>query len=90
MDASAERVVESKPAPSAGSAGSVTRKGARNEPAPEEALEILVDHLKRLDAMGIHIELIPTIYRMGHKCAGFLVMDCELVEGHIRKIEEAK
>ena len=88
MSESADVVEKSKPAQSTQSAGPVTRKGARNEPLPEELLAILVDHLIHIRNSGIDVELIPTLYRDGRKCTGFLVMDCELIEGRIRRIQE--
>lgn len=84
MDESAGTAGKLKKAQSARIVGPVTRK----EPMPEELLEILVDHLKRINNSGIEVELIPTVTRNGKKGMGFLVMGVEIVEGKIRRIQE--
>lgn len=80
---SAAEVAGLKKAQLAKSAGAVTRI----EPMPEELLEILVDHLKRINNSGIEVEMIPAVTRKnGVKCVGFLVMNVEVINGKLRRI----
>lgn len=80
----ANAVEGSKPTRSVKSAG----LSMRSEPQPEELLAILADHLKRINAAGIEVEIIPTITRKGVTCVGFLVMGVQVVEGRMRVIPE--
>jgi hypothetical protein len=79
---------KSKPAQSAKSVGLVTRKGPKNEPLPEELLEILVDHLMKINHSGIQVEVIDKVYNGGRKGVGFLVIGVEMIEGKLRRIQE--
>jgi hypothetical protein len=80
---SAAEVARLKTVHSVKSVGSVTR----NDPMPEELLEILVDHLKRINNSGIEVEMIPVVTRKnGVRCVGFLVMNVEVVQGKLRRI----
>ena len=83
MNESAGVVEKSRKGQLVKSAGAVTRI----EPMPEELLEILVDHLKRINNSGIEVEMIPAVTRKnGVKCVGFLVMNVEVIQGKLRRI----
>lgn len=88
MEESAGVAEKSKPAPSVKSAGPVTRKEHKNEPLPEEMLEILVDHLVKIVNSGIQVEIVPSIYNAGRNGVGFLVFGVELIEGKLRRLPE--
>ncbi len=84
MDESADVVEGSKKGRSAKNAG----PGTKSEALPEELLAILADHLVRINAAGVEVEMIPTITRKGVQCVGFLVMGVQVVEGRMRVLPE--
>lgn len=84
MSESAGVVEKSKKAQSARNAGRVTR----NEPMPEELLEILVDLLRKIENSGIEVELVPSVIRHGKSGVGFLVMGVQIIEKKMKRIQE--
>ncbi len=86
MDESAGAVAGSKRTRSVKSDGIVMK----NEAQPEELLAILADHLKRINAAGIPVEMIPNVTRTGRKCVGFLVMGVEIISGRMVVLPENK
>jgi hypothetical protein len=60
----------------------------KSEAQPDELLAILADHLKRINSVGIEVEMIPTVTRKGRLCVGFLVTGVQVVEGRMRVVPE--
>ncbi len=79
---SAAEVAGLKKVLSAKSAGVVTR----NDPMPEELLDILVDHMIKIQNSGIDVEMVKFTRKDGRQCVSFLVMDVEVINGKLRRI----